>query len=46
MIFLTGKDSDDERKALIALGAAGVINKPIKVYMLAKEIQGIWSGIS
>jgi len=45
VIFLTGKDTDEERKALMELGAAGVINKPIKVKTIADTIYDIWSNI-
>ncbi len=45
VIFITAKDSDDEKESLMDLGAAGIINKPFNVKTLANKILDIWSEI-
>jgi len=43
VIFLTAKDKDYEIKSLLALGAVGVISKPINITKFALQVQEIWS---
>lgn len=45
VIFLTAKDSQEEKDSIMNLGAAGIINKPIKVKMLGQLIIDIWNKI-
>ncbi len=44
-IFLTGHESEEDKQALIELGASGVISKPINPKKLAAAVQDIWAGI-
>jgi two-component system, OmpR family, response regulator len=43
VIFVTGKSNSKEHKRLVALGAIGVISKPVRPAKLYGEILKIWS---
>ncbi|KPF82371.1 hypothetical protein IP70_22050 [alpha proteobacterium AAP38] len=45
VLFVTAKDTDAERAELLALGAVGVITKPLDLMGMAAQVKAIWAGL-
>lgn len=43
VLFVTALDLPDEQSALLALGAAGIIAKPLDLMEMAKQVRAAWS---
>ncbi|MFV3130280.1 response regulator [Niveispirillum sp. KHB5.9] len=46
VLFVTALDGDDDRARLLALGAAGIIAKPLDLMGLAGQVKAAWMGLS
>ena len=45
VLFVTAKDTDAERAELLALGAVGVITKPLDLMAMAAQVKAVWAGL-
>lgn len=45
VLFVTALDGADERARLLALGAAGIIAKPLDLMGLAAQVKAAWAGL-
>ncbi len=43
VLFVTALDGADDRAALLALGAAGIIPKPLNLMAMAQQVRAAWA---
>ncbi|MFV3074538.1 response regulator [Niveispirillum fermenti] len=46
VIFVTACDQPEERSSLLALGAAGVMTKPLDLMGMAAEVRSLWAAFT
>lgn len=46
VLFVTAKDTAAERDALLALGAQGIITKPLDLTAMAAQVKAFWASLA